>query len=164
LNAHRLLGVAQTHFADLPAIKLDTLPQYQINDALSQFLATIEPEALFLPFPGDLNRDHQIVHSSGMVAARPMLTAVRSIYSYEVLSSTNWNSPGLVSAFAPNVFSDISSFIDRKISAVETYASQIKSYPHERSSEAVMVLSRYRGGFVGMEHAEAFMCMRSILP
>lgn len=163
VTAHRLLGVAHTHFADLPSIKLDTLPQHHINDTLAQFLDAIEPEVLFLPFPGDINRDHQIVHQSGMVASRPTRTSVRSIYSYEVLSATNWNSPGLASTFTPNVFNDIGAFIDLKVSAAKTYASQMQRYPHERSPESILILSRYRGGFVGIEHAEAFMCIRTFL-
>ncbi|MBI4965606.1 MAG: PIG-L family deacetylase [Desulfomonile tiedjei] len=164
VRAHALLGVKKTHFADLPSIKLDTLPQYEINDRISTFLRQIEPELLFLPFPGDINRDHQIVHSSAMVAARPLQTTVRCIYCYEVLSSTNWNSPAMTAAFVPNVFCDVSTTIDRKIAAANLYESQIKAYPHERSPESIMVLSRYRGGFVGMEHAEAFVCVRHILP
>lgn len=164
VRAHHLLGVRRTHFADLPAIKLDTLPQYEINGVISDFLVKINPQLLFLPFPGDINRDHQIVHSSAMVAARPFQTTVRFIYCYEALSSTNWNSPVMTPAFVPNVFCDVSESIDRKIAAVKVYASQMKAYPHERSPESVMALSRYRGGFVGMEHAEAFVCVRHILP
>jgi len=163
VRAHSLLGVKHGHFADLPAIKLDTLPQHEINDVISGFLRLIKPELLLLPFPGDINRDHQIVHCSAMVAARPFQTTVRWIYCYEVLSSTNWNSPGITPAFSPNVFCDVSTTIDRKIAAARVYESQIKVYPHERSPESIMVLSRYRGGFVGMEHAEAFVCVRHIM-
>ncbi len=164
IKAHALLGVRHTLFADLPAIKLDTLPQYKINEALSGFLQEMEPDLLFLPFPGDINRDHQIVHSSAMVATRPFQTTVRCIYCYEVLSSTNWNSPAITPAFVPNVFCDVSNTIDRKLAAAKIYESQIKAYPHERSPESIMVLSRYRGGFVGVEHAEAFVCVRHTLP
>jgi N-acetylglucosamine malate deacetylase 1 len=164
VRAHHLLGVRQTHFADLPAIKLDTLPQYKINGVISDFLGQIRPEMLFLPFPGDINRDHQIVHSCAMVAARPFQTTVRFIYCYEMLSSTNWNSPMMTPAFVPNVFCDVSETIGRKIAAVKVYASQMKAYPHERSPESVMALSRYRGGFVGMKHAEAYVCVRHMLP
>jgi len=164
VRAHGLLGVRHAHFADLPAIKLDTLPQHEINDVISGFLRQIKPELLLLPFPGDINRDHQIVHGSAMVAARPFQTTVRCIYCYEVLSSTNWSSPGVTPAFSPNVFCDVSTTIDRKMAAARVYESQLKAYPHERSPESIMVLSRYRGGFVGMEHAEAFVCVRHILP
>jgi LmbE family N-acetylglucosaminyl deacetylase len=52
LSAHQLLGVTKTHFADLPAIKLDTLPQYRINDLLLDYFQEIQPDLLFLPFPG----------------------------------------------------------------------------------------------------------------
>ncbi len=163
LRAHQLLGVTKTHFADLPAIKLDTLPQYKINDLLLDYFQEIQPDLLFLPFPGDVNRDHQIVHACAMVAARPISVKIRGIYCYEAVSSTNWNSPGVFPAFTPNCFVDISETIDLKIEAAKTYASQLKQPPHERSIESILALSRYRGGFVNVPHAEAFMCIRQIL-
>lgn len=162
LEAHKLLGAAKTHFADLPAIKLDTLPHYQINSVLSGFLREIQPQILLIPFSGDINKDHQIVHECCMVAARPFDTSVTSIYCYETPSSTNWNSPGMAPGFAPNTFVDITSEIDLKLEAVRTFASQLKEFPHERSTESVMALSKYRGGFVSLRHAEAFMCIRDI--
>ena len=163
-EAHRILGVKETYFSDLPSVRLDTLPQREINDLLLDYFQKIQPEVLFLPFCGDVNRDHQIVHACGMVAARPTgPIEIRAIYSYEALSSTNWNSPGLTPTFVPNVFCDISETIDLKLRAVQAFASQLRTYPHERSAESVMALSRYRGGFVNKPHAEAFMCLRYML-
>lgn len=163
LQAHALLGVKTTRFADLPAIKLDTVPQHEINDLLWDYFQQMRPDILFLPFPGDVNRDHQIVHACAMVAARPISVKTRGIYCYEALSSTNWNSPGMFPAFTPNCFVDVSETIDLKIEAAKIYASQLKKSPHERSVESIMALSRYRGGFVNISHAEAFMCVRQIL-
>jgi LmbE family N-acetylglucosaminyl deacetylase len=164
LKAHRILGVAETHFENLPTVRLDTIPQYQINDLLLTYFQRIKPNVLFLPFYGDINRDHQIVHACGMVAARPTgSTELRAIYSYEALSSTNWNSPGLTPTFIPNTFSDITDTLDLKIEAVKAFASQLKPYPHERSVESVIALSRYRGGFVNKMYAEAFVCLRQML-
>jgi len=163
VKAHELLGVTKAHWADLPAIKLDTLPQHRINDLLLDYFREISPDLLFLPFPGDINRDHQIVHSSAMVAARPPLVDIREIYCYEAVSSTNWNSPAMFPAFTPNTFVDISDTIDIKIEAAKIYASQLKESPHERSVESILALSRYRGGFVNLANAEAFMCVRRIL-
>lgn len=162
LKAHKLLGVSKTYFADLPAIKLDSLPQYKICEILHSYIKDVKPDLLYIPFACDLNKDHQIVHSCSMVAARPIAIDIKVIYCYETLSSTNWNSPGIMNAFTPNVFVDISKTIDLKIQAIKTYKSQLRQYPHERSEESVMVLSRYRGGFVNLNHAEAFMCIREI--
>ena len=163
LAAHTLLGVKDTHFADLPAAKLDTLPQHKINDLLLDYFQEIQPDLLFLPFPGDVNRDHQVVHACAMVAARPIGVRIQGIYCYEAVSSTNWNSPGIFPAFTPNCFVDISDTIDLKVEAAKIFASQLKQSPHERSVESIQALSRYRGGFVNLSHAEAFVCIRQIL-
>ncbi len=164
LAAHKILGVNKTVFEELPSVRLDTVPQREINDLLLDHFEKIRPEILFLPFCGDINRDHQIVHACGMVAARPVgPVEIRAIYSYEALSSTNWNSPGLTPTFIPNAFCDITETIDLKLQAVKAFASQLRPYPHERSVESVLALSQYRGGFVNKPHAEAFMCLRQML-
>ena len=164
LAAHKILGVNKTVFEELPSVRLDTVPQREINDLLLNHFEKIQPEILFLPFCGDVNRDHQIVHACGMVAARPVGPAeIRAIYSYEALSSTNWNSPGLTPTFIPNAFCDITETIDLKLQAVKAFASELRPYPHERSVESVLALSQYRGGFVNKPHAEAFMCLRQML-
>ncbi len=164
LTAHKILGVKETYFAELPSVRLDTVPQREINDLLVSYFEKIRPEILFLPFCGDINRDHQIVHGCGMVAARPIgPVPIRAIYSYEALSSTNWNSPGLTPTFTPNTFSDISETIDLKLEAIRAFVSQLRNYPHERSVESVLALSQYRGGFVNKPNAEAFMCIRQML-
>jgi LmbE family N-acetylglucosaminyl deacetylase len=162
-EAHRILGVSKTHYADLPSIKLDTFPQYQINDLLLRYFRDIKPQILFIPFPGDVNRDHQIVHACSMVAARPISVALEGIYCYEAVSSTNWNSPGIVPTFTPNTFVDVTDTIQVKIEAAQAYGSQLKEHPHERSVENIMALARYRGGFINISYAEAFMCIRQIL-
>lgn len=162
-KAHRLLGVKETIFSGLPAVKLDTVPQHQINDLFSKTFREVAPDLIFLPFPGDVNNDHRVVHACAMVAARPVSIQVRGIYCYETLSSTNWASPCLAPGFSADTFIDISETIELKVRALETYASQVKKYPHERSPEAVINLSRFRGGFINAEHAEAFMCVRQTL-
>ncbi len=98
-----------------------------------------------------------------MVAARPTSMKIRGIYCYEALSSTNWNSPGIYPTFAPNCFVDISETIDLKVETVKIYVSQLRPAPHERSVESTLALSRYRGGFVNLAHAEAFVCVRQFL-
>ncbi len=164
LAAHMILGVKMTFFEELPSVRLDTVPQREINDLLLSHFREIRPDILFFPFCGDVNRDHQIVHACGMVAARPVGPAdIRAIYSYEALSSTNWNSPGLTPTFIPNAFCDITETIDIKLEAVKAFASELRPYPHERSVESVLALSQYRGGFVNRSHAEAFMCLRQML-
>ena len=55
---------------------------------------------------------------------------VRTIYSFEILSSTEWNYP---TTFGPNVFFDISDTLEKKIEAMKCYKSELRNFPHPRS-------------------------------
>ncbi|WP_338240821.1 PIG-L deacetylase family protein [Aurantiacibacter hainanensis] len=162
-EAHKVLGVTQCHFLDLPAAALDTLPGAELNAAIGGLVQTIAPDTLFLPFLGDIHRDHQLIFTAGLVAARPRSADVpRRIYAYETLSETNWAAPGLTEIFAPNVYFDISETIERKLEAFSCFASQVKPFPDERSLKTIEALATVRGSTVYLPSAEGFMLLREI--
>ena len=163
-RAHEILGVTATHFLDdFPAAKLDTVPHFQLNARLDSVMRELSPETVYIPFAGDVHRDHQAVAEAAMVVCRPIDgSSVRQIFAYETLSETNWNAPGITPAFAPNVFSDVTDTIQRKLDAIAAFRSQLRPFPHERSVEAVEHLARYRGATVGVGAAEAFLLVRWI--
>jgi N-acetylglucosamine malate deacetylase 1 len=163
LAAHQVLGVKETLFLSLPAAQLDTVPHRDINAQLSELIHKIQPNTLFVPFIGDIHMDHQLVFLSSLVAARPNHPdAPKAIYAYETLSETNWNAPYLTANFVPNVFVDISPYLETKLEAMRMYASQIKLFPNERSEETLRALATLRGSTVGRFAAEAFCLIRQI--
>lgn len=164
MAAHRILGVKDTIFWDrFPAAKLDTVPHHQLNAAFAELFKDLNPCVLFIPFYGDIHKDHRLVFESALVAARPVPgISIKEIYAYETLSETNWNAPPITVAFTPNVYVDISGYIDRKLEAMKFFKSQLRDYPHERSLEALRALSQLRGATVGVSNAEAFMLIRWI--
>ncbi len=162
--ANDILGVKEVFFLDLPAARLDTVPHREMNIQLSQVYKKVLPDILFIPFVGDIHMDHQLAFLSGMVVGRPNGPhAPKYIYAYETLSETNWNAPYITANFVPNVFIDISEYLETKIQAMEKYASQIKPFPNERSAEALRALATVRGSTVGRFAAEAFYLIRNIL-
>ena len=163
-RAHALLGVASTRFLDLPAAELDTLRHRELNGCLRGALDALAPDEVYLPFPGDVHRDHQLVFHSAMVAVRPHAPGFpRAVYAYETLSETNWNAPGLTPAFAPNHFVDISVTLADKLDAFALFRSQVMAPPHERSLEALSALAALRGATVGLAAAEAFITIRTVI-
>ena len=163
LAAHELLGVARTRFLDLPAAELDTLAQRVVNQALLGVLQDASPEELYLPFPGDLHRDHQLVFQAGLVAARPNRPGYpKAIYAYETLSETNWNAPGLTPGFQPDHFIDITAHLATKLAAMAQFRSQLRAAPHERSLESLRALALLRGARVALGAAEAFVTIRTV--
>ena len=80
---------------------------------------------------------------------------LKKILSYEVLSETEWNENG--KSFNPNYFVHLKKTdINNKVKSFLKYKSQVKKFPHPRSKEAIINLSRVRGSQAFVEYAEAF--------
>jgi LmbE family N-acetylglucosaminyl deacetylase len=163
-TCHELLGVKETHFMDFPAARLDTVQHHLLNSAIATVISKVCPQLVFLPFGYDMHKDHRLVFESALVALRPMAaSSVVDILCYETLSETNWNMPSGTQSFSPNVFVDISEFLETKLRAARAYASQMKTFPHERSIEAIACLAKLRGATIGKDAAESFVQVRRIV-
>nr|DAO80782.1 MAG TPA: LMBE-RELATED PROTEIN, DEACETYLASE, ROSSMANN FOLD, ZINC-DEPENDENT.8A [Caudoviricetes sp.] len=162
-NAHKNLGIEETIMLKFPSAHLDKIARHKINDALIDIVKLFEPDEVFIPHIGDIHKDHQIVAESSMVALRPRSTqSIKRILSYEVLSETDWNIPNSINAFIPNIYEDISEYIDKKIESILMYKSQLHKYPEARSIEGINALAVHRGVTVGVNKAEAFMLIREV--
>ena len=162
-RAHAILGVAETRFLDFTAAELDVTKHRLVNEAFGALVRDVQPTIVYVPFAHDIHLDHQRVFLSAMVAVRPTsANAPRAVYAYETLSETNWNAPYLNAAFSPNVFVDIAAFLDKKLEALQIFATQMRPFPSERSVEAIRALAMLRGATVTRAAAEAFVLIREI--
>lgn len=133
--------------------------------SLSARMRDYRPDVVYLPHRGDLHSDHRAVFQSALVAARPIGSpSVRRLLSYETLSETEWAAPVGEDAFLPNVFIDITDFLEKKKQAMAAYRSQLKEFPHPRSLQSLESLARLRGGTAGFRAAEAFQLVRELNP
>ncbi len=162
--AHDLLGVVRTIFMDLPACALDTVPHGDVNAALVEVMRDVTPDVLYLPFVGDIHLDHQLAFLSALVASRPPLPfAATTILAYETVSETHWNAPYVTPPFVPNVYVDISDYLQRKLDAMRAIPSQVQEFPHERSLKALEALATLRGATVSRRAAESFVLIRQVI-
>lgn len=162
-KAGALLGIKKTYFLDFPTVKLDTIPQKQLNDSIAQVVDEVKPEVVYIPHRGDINKDHRLVFEAAMVAVRPKPgSTVTKVLSYETLSETEWGVISGDNAFIPNVYIDISETLEIKLKAMSAYQSELKEYPHPRSLGAISALAKTRGASIGVKAAEAFMLVREI--
>lgn len=166
-RAVEVLGIKKTFFLNLPTVKLDSIPQKEINDLISKCVEDIKPEIIYIPHRGDLNKDHQIIFESALVATRAKPDAfIKRIFSYEILSETEWGEQKikkLEDVFLPTVYVDIKSTLMYKIKAMKCYKSELKNFPHPRSLKGITVLSEKRGMEAGLENAEAFILVKEII-
>ena len=164
IEADSLLGVKKTIFMDFPAAMIETVPRYELNDAFIKLIKNIAPQQVYIPHRGDMQLDHKMVVDAAMVALRPKYKHVpQKILSYETLSETGWDIPNPTNEFIPNVYNDISEFLNKKIEAMKAFSSQLADFPNARSIESIKALANYRGATVSLNAAEAFELIREIL-
>jgi len=163
--AGEVLGFSRTYQLDHPDNRMDTVGRMDLARSLTPLLAEVEPSLVLTQHPGDYNWDHTRTFDAVMMAARanPPDVHPTEIRTFEVPSSTEraWQSADR--AFHPNIWVDISASLEAKKEALRCYASEMRSFPHPRSPEAVEHLARCRGAEVGLGAAEAFHLVRRII-
>lgn len=162
-KADALLGVKETFFLDFPAVMLETVPRYELNDGILKTIQRIKPDEVYIPHRGDMQLDHKMIVDAAMVALRPKYKhVVKRIYCYETLSETGWDIPNPTNEFIPTVYESITDTLDNKLEAMSIFKSQVGIFPNPRSIEAIEALAKYRGATVNVNAAEAFELVREI--
>ena len=139
-----------------PSIELDNISIRDLVDSFSNIINDYKPNEIFAPHRGDVHSDHRVVFDAVMACSKwfryPSLT---TFYSYETASETEFNLYKGTS-FDPNIYIDISDFIEEKLEILKIYKSELGEHPFPRSIESVKALSLWRGSNSGYRHAEAF--------
>jgi LmbE family N-acetylglucosaminyl deacetylase len=155
-QANNYIGTKKLYFENLPALNLNNYPIYKITNIINKYINNIDPEVILIPSSNDIHEDHKIIFKAAKVSMRPnKKSKLKKILSYEVLSETEWNENE--KAFNPNYFVSLNkSDINNKVNAFLKYKSQVKKFPHPRSKEAIINLSKVRGSNIFVNYAEAF--------
>ena len=162
-QASNILGVTSVAFGDFPDNRLDTIALLDIIKPIEEMISKYQPDTIFTHHIGDVNIDHQRVHQAMIAACRPQSGhPVKTLLFFEVPSSTEWQPPESAPAFMPNWFVDISSTLERKLTALDAYAEELRPWPHPRSRQGVEYLARWRGAAIGANAAEAFTLGRQL--
>ena len=156
-----ILGFKSIHYGELPDMKLDKTPHITINQIIERVIDEIQPDTVLTHFWGDVNRDHQEVYKSTLVAVRPVMgQMVKELYCYKVPSSTEWTPNKADTMFMPNVFVDIEKYADQKYKAFACYSTELREYPHPRSVQYLQETDMAAGLRVGMLATEEFVLRR----
>ncbi|WP_019613213.1 PIG-L deacetylase family protein [Psychromonas ossibalaenae] len=162
LKAMELLGITNIYQHSFPDNKMDSVPLLDIVQVVEQTISDIQPTIIYTHFASDLNIDHRVTHNAVMTACRPQKTSsVKTILSFEVLSSTEWNSPSQT-AFTPQYIVDITNFWAVKEKVLNCYQEELRVFPHSRSLQCIEALATLRGATHGLNKAEAFFVERII--
>jgi len=160
-------GFEQVFRGNLPTIKLDSLPLEQLMLPIHQAISSFQPDVVYLNHANDVHSDHRAVFSAVMSVLKPFNSTrhgVKRVLSYEVLGSTDAMAPNQTGSFAPNLFIEVTEFIERKLEIMSLYETEIHEFPLPRALESIKALARYRGSTIGCPYAEAFMLVREVQP
>ena len=144
--------------------KLDTVPKRDLVDLFEQRINELEPQLVLVPSGADYDQDHVATFETSIAALRPIAPVfgkwlVPHVLAYESPKVMWW----VDDVPRPEAFVDITEVVDRKLASLAAYETQARPSPHIRSPEAVTALSCLRGKEIGVEHAEAFKVLRTVL-
>ena len=159
-KANDIIGIKKCFVYDFPDNRFDSVDLLDIIKVISKIKEEIKPDIIFTHYENDLNIDHKITYQAVITATRPIENeSVKEIYSFEILSSTEWQYP---ISFSPDVFFDIQDTMELKLNAMRCYKSELCLYPHPRSLEGIELNAKYNGMRVGKNYVEAFKSVRVI--
>lgn len=160
--AAAVLGISKIYYGGQPDMKLDMTAHITVNAAIEIVINEFDPDIIYTHFEGDVNKDHQCVYQSTLVACRPVPgQKIKELYSFSIPSSTEWNPQNPKTVFVPNVFVDIEGeYAEKKYAAMEAYVTELRDYPHPRSVETLRILDQAVGLQVGLKCAESFIAHR----
>jgi len=163
-EVQEVLGFREVFLLGFPTVKLNTVPYIDLCSALQQVVDQVQPEIVYTTPRDDINQDHRIVYEATLVAARPLpSSSVRRLLCYEISTTARFGLPAGSTGFAPNVFVDVSRYLEKKLEAIRCYRTELREYPHPRSVKGLRLLAEERGLSVGLQAAECFQLVRELL-
>lgn len=160
-RANKIIGIQDIYIYDFPDNRFDTVAFLDIVKVVDEIKNKIKPGIIFTHYKHDLNIDHRISYEAVITATRPMQNEpVKEIYSFEILSSTEWQ---YGNSFSTDTFIDVSQTIDKKINAIKQYKSELQEFPHPRSIKGIKLIAENHGIKVGKKYVEAFETIRRII-
>lgn len=163
LQAAQVIGYSQVYFEDLPDNRFDSVDLLDVIKKVEFYIKKIKPDVIYTHHAGDLNIDHKLTFDAVLTAARPLGEySVKEIYAFETVSSTEWNFGNKEKSFYPNLFVDITDYLELKCVAMEKYKSELCEFPHPRSLEMLKAIAQKWGGTVGKRAVEAFEVIRIV--
>lgn len=149
---------------ELKTMQVDEYTMSELISKISKIISDIQPNIIYLPFKGDVHSDHRKIFEAAYSCTKSFrYPFIKKIYMMETLSETEFAPGTKEDSFIPNVFVDISDFMERKIEIMKIFSSEIAEHPFPRSVRNIRALGTLRGATAGCEYAESFVLLKEIL-
>jgi LmbE family N-acetylglucosaminyl deacetylase len=153
-------GFDGLEYLELPTQLLHTLDLRDIIKKISEVFKRIQPNVIYTMFANDVHSDHRVAFDAVYSCTKSFrYPFIEKIYMMEALSETEFALSVPAKTFIPNVFVDITDFIDRKLEIMQMYPKEVMQEPYPRSLSSIKALARVRGSRAGVMYAEAFQLL-----
>jgi len=160
LNASRFAGYNYDFmYVGDEHMKLDSLPLKLLIDKIEDTIEVFKPDIVCIPSQNSYNQDHRTVFDASIAALRPTPRNLRHFVPcvIECEEPYTW---GVGEAFKPNLFIDITDFLDKKLELLACHATQNRADPFPRSKQNLTRLAGFRGAEAGIKYAEGYKIHR----
>jgi methionyl-tRNA formyltransferase/LmbE family N-acetylglucosaminyl deacetylase len=145
-----------------PDQRLDAGSNLELIQALEREVQVFQPDIVYTHHWGDVNADHVRIAEAMDVATRPFAAPwIQRLYAFHTPSSSEWTASARDRPFSPNVFTDITGELDRKVDAMRCYQSELRPYPHPRSLRSLRERAGLWGSVANLKAAEPLMLLRA---
>ncbi|HEX7052840.1 MAG TPA: PIG-L family deacetylase [Burkholderiales bacterium] len=152
-RAADILGAELRVLIDSPGKRIEDLRQCDLVALVDREVKDLAPAALLAHGPGEVHRDHVMVHEAACAAQR---LRYFDFFTYR----PNFCRP-MPLAFQPRAYVDISDTIDTKMRAIEAHASQFSARGIQ--TDLFRDVARLAGRMVGVQYAEGLDVARMLL-
>lgn len=157
-------GFKSVHNLRLKTMQVDEYSMSELIGAISKVINEVQPNIIYLPFKGDVHSDHRKIFEAAYSCTKSFrYPFIKKIYMMETLSETEFAPSTKEDSFIPNVFVDISDFMDKKIEIMKIYESEIAPHPFPRSERNLRALATLRGATCRCDYAESFVLLKEII-
>ena len=153
-------GFNETIKLNLPTQKLHALDLKDIIVKMSSVIKRIQPDIVYLMYNHDVHSDHRVAFDAAYSCTKSFrYPFIKRILMIEALSETEFALATQPMSFVPNVFVDITPYIDKKLKIMSLYEGEVMDAPYPRSLSSIRALARVRGSRAGVMYAEAFQLL-----
>lgn len=159
-----MYGFAGYKQLDFNTTELDQVPRNILVQQISEYVNEVKPNTIYLPYRNDVHSDHAQIFDASVACTKSFrYPFVRKVCVYETLSETEFCMRTDDSGFKPNMWVDISNYLERKIEIMKIFESELRNHPFPRSVENIIGLAKLRGSTANTDAAECFVILKEIL-
>lgn len=149
VRSSKVMGCPEPDFLDLPPEQM--IHSRKLIGIMDKYMLDYKPAAVFTQWIGDSHQDHQALTKSVISGSRD----TTDLYMYETTI------PGGITeqAFRPQLFIDMTDYIEPKKSALDCFESQ-QARCGSIWIDAIIGRAAYRGYQLNCKYAEAFEVIR----